>query len=160
MKWTTRLAKQSFNMIQDMTCRHGYDNLMSDIPTYDGKSMDLADWLLQIKKVASLTHIQEYKLATAKSTSTSYKVLGRLGNELDLHDIKRKVEGVYSPIATEVHTASDLYCKQKPDKILQEYIQNFTNITEKAMGIDPANITNTVIIFLFIKNLYNKDRRR
>ena len=32
--------------------------------------MDLADWLLQIKKVAVLTNSQEYKLATAKSTST------------------------------------------------------------------------------------------
>ena len=27
------------------------------------------------------------------------------------------------------------------------------------MGIDPANITNLVIIFLFIKPLYNKDIR-
>ena len=25
------------------------------------------------------------------------------------------------------------------------------------MGNDPANITNSVIIFLFIKNLYNTD---
>ena len=28
------------------------------------------------------------------------------------------------------------------------------------MTVDPANITNRVIIFLFIKNLYNKDIRR
>ena len=28
------------------------------------------------------------------------------------------------------------------------------------MGVDPANIPNRVIIFLFIKNLYNKDIRR
>ena len=65
------LQKQSFNMMHDITHRHKYDNLMRDIPIYDGKNMDLADWLLQIKKVASLTHSQEYKLATAKSTSTS-----------------------------------------------------------------------------------------
>ena len=32
-------------------------------------------------------------------------------------------------------------------------------MTEKAMGIEPANITNHVIIFLFIKNVYNKDIR-
>ena len=36
---------------------------------------------------------------------------------------------------------------------------NFTDLPEKAMGIDPANITNHVIIFLFIKALYNKDIR-
>ena len=34
---------QSFNMIQDITCRQEYDNLMRDIPIYDGKNMDLAD---------------------------------------------------------------------------------------------------------------------
>ena len=28
-------------------------------------------------------------------------------------------------------------------------------MTEKAMGSDPADISNEVIIFLFIKNLYN-----
>ena len=28
------------------------------------------------------------------------------------------------------------------------------------MGVDPVNITNRVIIFLFMKNIYNKDRRR
>ena len=49
--------------------------------------MDVADWLLQIEKVASLTHSQEYKLATAKSTSTPYKMLKRLGNDLDWHEI-------------------------------------------------------------------------
>ena len=31
------------------------------------------------------------------------------------------------------------------------------NLIEKAMGEDPANITNRVIIFLFIKNLYDHD---
>ena len=34
-----------------------------------------------------------------------------------------------------------------------------TDLTEKAMVIDSANITNCVIIFLLIKNLYNKDIR-
>ena len=85
---------------------------MRDIPIYDGKNMDLADWLLQIEKVASLTQSQEYKLATAKSTSTPYKMLKRLGNDLDLQDIKRKLEEVYSPIATKVHATSDLHHKQ------------------------------------------------
>ena len=46
------LQKQSFNMIQDTTHRQEYDNLMRDILIYDGKNMDLADWLKQIEKVA------------------------------------------------------------------------------------------------------------
>ena len=52
------------------------------------------------------------------------------------------LEEVYSPIATEVHAASDLHRKQWPAETLQEYIQNFTDLTEKAVGVDPANITN------------------
>ena len=36
------------------------------------KNMDLANWLLQIEKVAVLTNSQEYQLARAKSTSTPY----------------------------------------------------------------------------------------
>ena len=40
---------------------------MEYIPIYYGKSMDLADWLLQIEKVALLTSSQEYELAMAKS---------------------------------------------------------------------------------------------
>ena len=48
---------------------------------------------------------------------------------------------------------SDLHQKQRPDDALQEYIQCFTDLAEKAMVIDPANITNHVIIFLFVKKV-------
>ena len=51
------LQKQSFNIGQDATHRQEYDNLMRDIPIYDGRNMDLADWQLQIEKVASLPKI-------------------------------------------------------------------------------------------------------
>ena len=44
------LQRKSLNMTQDMKCRHEYNSLMQDIPIYDGKNMDLADWLLHIKK--------------------------------------------------------------------------------------------------------------
>ena len=55
----------------------------------------------------------------------------------------------------EVHGASNLHHKQKSNETLQEYMQNFTDLTEKAMGIDAVNITNCVIIFN--KKPYNKD---
>ena len=58
---------------------------------------------------------------------------------------------MYSLIPTEVHAASDLHHKQRPDETLQEYIQNFTDLTEQALGTDPANITNREIIFLLVK---------
>ena len=116
------LQKQIFNVIQDITWRQEYDNLMRDIPIYDCKNMDLADWLLQIEKIALLTHRQEYELATAKSTSTPYKIMKSVGNDLDWHETKRKHEEVYSPITTKVHAASDLHHKQRPDETLQKCI--------------------------------------
>ena len=73
--------------------------------------------------------------------------------------VGQKLNGIRrsdSPIAPEVHTTSDLHKKQ-PDKTLQEYIQNLTDLTETTTGADPTNITNRVIIFLFFKNLYNCD---
>ena len=39
-------------------------------------------------------------------------MLKRMGNELSWPEIKWKLEEVYSPRATEVHTASDLHRKQ------------------------------------------------
>ena len=50
--------------------------------------MDVADWLLQIEKEAALQKSQEYKLAMAKSTGTSYKMLKRMGKDLSWQEIK------------------------------------------------------------------------
>ena len=52
------LQKPLLYMMKNMTHRHEYDNLMFSILIYDGKNMDLADWLLQIEKVALLTNSQ------------------------------------------------------------------------------------------------------
>ena len=54
--------------------------------------MDLAGWLLQTEMVASFTHSLNYELTTAKSTSTQYKMLKRLGNDLDWLEIKENLK--------------------------------------------------------------------
>ena len=64
-----------------MTCKHEYDKLMRDIPIHNGTNMKLADWLLQTEKVALPTDSQVYELVTAKSTSTPYKMLKRIGRQ-------------------------------------------------------------------------------
>ena len=66
----------------------------------------------------------------AKSTSTSYKMLKRMYGARSWHAIRKKLE-VYSPIAMEVNEASGLHRKQWLDETLQEYIQNFADLTEK-----------------------------
>ena len=86
-------------------------------------------------------------------------MLKRISGVRNWHAIRKKIE-VHSPIAMEVYAASDLNGKQWPEETLQEYIQNFTDLTDKAMGVDLGYIMNRVIIFQFIKNFYNKDIRR
>ena len=61
---------------------------MRDILIYNGKNMDLADWLLQIKNVAIQPSSQEYELATAKSTRALSKMLKRMGKTLNQNEKK------------------------------------------------------------------------
>ena len=85
-----------------------------------------------------------------------------IGIDRNWQDTKKGMEDMYSPIATEVHAASELH-KKWTDETLQEYIQNYKDLTEKAMGVHPGNVHNLVtilIILLFIKNVYNKDIRQ
>ena len=90
--------KQSLEMMQNMTRCNEYNNLMRDITVYDRKKKwNLADWLLQIEKVAVLTNSKEYELATKKLTSTPYKMLQRMEDDLSWQEIKKKLEEVYSP---------------------------------------------------------------
>ena len=83
------LQKQSLHVMKDMTCRYEYDSLMRDIPIYDGKNMELADWLLQIEKVTLLANSQECELAKAKLTSTPYRMLKGIGKDRIWQDIKK-----------------------------------------------------------------------
>ena len=92
--------------------------------------MELADWLLQIEKLALLIHSQAYELATSKSINTPYTMLKQIGNNTNWQDIKGKLEEVYSLIAMEVHAASVLHRKQRPGETLQKYMHNFTGLTE------------------------------
>ena len=63
------------------------------------------------KKVALLNNSKDYELANAKSTSTPYKMLKRIGGARSCPEIKKKLE-VCSPILTETYAASDLHRKQ------------------------------------------------
>ena len=74
-------------------------------------------------------------------------MLKRIDKNANSPDFKRQLEDVYAPIATEIHAASYVHWKWRLDETLQEYIQNFIDLTEKAMGIDTGNITNCVTIF-------------
>ena len=48
-------------MMQDISHRHEYDNIIWDTPIYASKNMDLANWLLQIDKMALLRYSKGYE---------------------------------------------------------------------------------------------------
>ena len=54
--------------------------------------------------------------------------------------LKRKLKEVYSSVATDVHTATDLLRKQCADELLQDYIAYWTEMCHKSMKHDPMNI--------------------
>ena len=60
------------------------------MPIYDGKNMDLVDWLLQTENVVLLTNSKEFELAIVKPTSTPYKILKRMGEVRSWHEIRNK----------------------------------------------------------------------
>ena len=73
--------------------------------------------------------------------------------------LKRRLQKVYSLVATDVHVATDLLRKQCADESLQDYIAYWTEMCHRSMKLDLMNIDNKLMIILFIKNLYNKDIR-
>ena len=75
------IQKTIIDLLKNMTREHKYDNIMRDIGIYNGKYIELTDWLLQVEKVATLTNSQYHELVTAKSTSTLHKMLKRMGND-------------------------------------------------------------------------------
>ena len=75
-------------------------------------------------------------------------------------NLKRKLQEVYSLVATDVHVATDLLRKQHANELLQDYIAYWTEMCHQSMKHHPTTIDNKLMIILFIKNLYNKDIRQ
>ena len=59
---------------------------MRYILIYDGKNMDLEDWLLQIKNSCT-DKKSRVQTGNSKSNSTTYKIMKIMGNDLRWQDI-------------------------------------------------------------------------
>ena len=69
------LQQETVSVMNEMSKRHENEQFIRDIQIFDGKNIDLSEWIAQIKKVAHLTGKSEYLLALAKSSNTPYKMI-------------------------------------------------------------------------------------
>ena len=135
-----------------MKCqRHENEQFIRDIQTFDGKNIDFNEWITQIKKIALLTGKPEYMLALAKLSNTPDKMISQYSNETPWDDLKCKLQEVYSMVATECHTATDLLRKQRLNESLQDYIAYWMEMCYFSMKMDPSTINNKLVIVLFVK---------
>ena len=113
------------------------------------------------RKVSNLTHKPVYILALAKSSgSTPYKMISQTPSNAAWSELKRKLQEVYSLVATDVHVAKDLLRKQHSNELLQDNIAYWTEMCHQNMKHDPTTIDNKLVMLLFIKILYNKHIRQ
>ena len=74
--------------------------------------------------------------------------------------LKRKLQVVYSLVATDVHAATDLLRKQHAHELLEEYIAYWTELCHWSMKCDLMTIDSKLMIILCIENFYHKDIRQ
>ena len=112
------------------------------------------------KSLHCFTGKPEYVLALAKSSATPYKMISQTPRNAAWSKLKRKLQDVYSLVATDMHVAIDLLRKQHANESPQDYIVYWTEMCHQSMKYNSTTIDNKFVIMLFIKNLYNKDIRQ
>ena len=109
---------------------------------FNGKNIDFDGWIAQIEEVSKLPGKQEYVLALAKSSGTPYKMISQTPSNTAWSELKRKLQEIYSLVATDVHAATDLLRKQCANELLQDYITYLTEMCHESMKHDSMSIDN------------------
>ena len=115
-------------MMNEMSKRHENEQCIHDIQMLNGKSIDFVEWIAQIEKVSNLTGKSEYILTQAKLSGTPYKMISQTPSNTAWNRLKRKLQEVYSLVATDMHVATDLSRKQHADESSQDDITYGTEI--------------------------------
>ena len=123
------------------------------------KNMDFDEWIVQVEKVSNLTGKPEYVLTKTKLPGTPYKMISQTPNNAAWSKFKKRLQEVYSLVATDVHATTDLLRGQCTDKSLQESIAYWTKMCHRSTECNLMNTDDKPVIVLFIKNLHNKDIR-
>ena len=155
-----QLQENSTVMMTDLLSSHRNLYVLADVEVYDGKTVKLEDWLLQVEKASELTKIEPYEIAFAKSHRSPHKIIKTMGPGKSWSAIKTQLEESYSLVPTAEHASAMLCHKQKKDKPLVDYILRFAEHSYKTNGVDAIEEENKAVITFFIKNLFNRDIRR
>ncbi len=69
---------QALSQLMQIPATLGNDIFLTDLPLFSGDESKFLDWILKIKKVASLTGCKPHDLATAKSEGPVFKLLSTI----------------------------------------------------------------------------------
>ena len=127
------LQREAISLMNEMSKRHENEQFLYDIQMFSVKNKDFYEWIAEIELVSILTGKPEYILTLAKSSGTPYKMLSQSPSNTAWSELKRKLQEVYSLIATVVHSATDLLRNQLADELLQDYIAYWTEICHLSM---------------------------
>ena len=155
-----QLQENNMVMMTDLLSSHHNLYVLADVEVYNGKTVKLEDWLLQVEKASELTKIEPYEIAFAKSHGSPHKIIKTMGPGKSWNVVKTRLEESYSLVPTAEHASAMLCRKQKKDEPLVDYILRFTEHSYKTNGVDAVEEENKAIITFFIKNLFNRDIRR
>ena len=155
-----QLQENNMIMMTDLLSSHRNLYVLADVEVYDGKTVKLEDWLLQVEKASELTKIKRYEIAFAKSHGSPHKIIKTMGPGKLWNTVKTRLEESYSLVPTVEHASAMLCRKQKKDEPLVDYILRFAEHSYKTNGVDAVEEENKAIITFFIKNLFNRDIRR
>ena len=113
------------------------------------------DCITHAEKIARLTQSPEIQLAQAKVDGIIYKLINDIPPSSTSDVVKRGLCQVFSPVATQVHAAIQMYSRlQVANGTLQEYIQRFTDLVIHATGAEPTLVTCQVTIILFVRQFF------
>ena len=155
-----QLQENNTVMMTNFLSSHRNLYILVDVEVYDGKTVKLEDWLLQVEKASELTKIEPYEIAFAKSYGSPHKIIKTMGPGKSWNVVKTRLEESYSLVPTAEHASAMLCRKQKKDEPLVDYILRFAEHSYKTNGVDAVEEENKAIITFFIKNLFNRDIRR
>ena len=110
-----QLQENNTVMMADLLSSHHKLYVLADIEVYDGKTVKLEDWLLQVEKASELTKIEPYEIAFAKSHGSPHKIIKTMGPGKSWNVAKTRLEESYSLVPTAEHASAMLCRKQKKD---------------------------------------------